>query len=99
MAPLLIASASVSLSAPRQLWLVTPLPVSPVFQAVSAVVVCAVSMVVKRRSTMLKPMSWVLLGGSVHLLLAVEALAALRYFLQLPFPMPCQYAFCPPPFP
>jgi hypothetical protein len=98
-APLLIASASVSLFPLVQLWLVSPILASPVFQAVSAVVVCAVSMVVKRRSTMLKPMSLVLLGGSVHLLLAVEALAALRYFLQLPFPMLCQCAFCPPPFP
>ena len=34
------------------------------------------------------------LGGSLHLLLAVEALVALRYFLRLRAPRPCRFVIC-----
>ena len=34
-------------------------------------------------------------GGSIHLLLAVEALVALRYFLRPRAPRPCRFSLCP----
>ena len=34
------------------------------------------------------------LGGSLHLLLAVEAFVALRYFLRLRAPRPCRFVIC-----